>query len=131
MTITINTPALLFPAITLLLLAYTNRFLGVANLIRNLHKKHLEFPDQVIIIEQIQNLTSRVRLIKWMQICGVFSFVFCVLSMFMVFSDLSNFGNYTFGVSMLSLLISLLISLRELQISTRALEMELKDMRQF
>ena len=128
MTITITTPALLFPAITLLLLAYTNRFLAIASLIRNLHRKHLEFPDQKIIIGQIHNLKVRVKMIKWMQIFGVVSFFFCVFSMFMVFQNLSEYGNITFGISLLSLLISLGISLKELQISTRALEMELGDL---
>ncbi|MDH5380444.1 MAG: DUF2721 domain-containing protein [Cyclobacteriaceae bacterium] len=128
MTITINTPALLFPAITLLLLAYTNRFLAVATLIRSLHKKHLEFPNQKIILIQIKNLRMRIHLIKWMQIFGVISFVFCVLSMFLIFQNLGLYANFTFGGSMFSLLVSLFISLRELLISTSALEVELGEM---
>lgn len=127
MSITITTPALLFPAITLLLLAYTNRFLAVASLIRALHKKGLESPNG-IILGQISNLRKRIRLIKWMQIFGVISFFFCVFSMFMVFNELTNYGNFTFGISLISLLISLVLSLRELQISTKALELELGDM---
>ena len=128
MSISINTPALLFPAITLLLLAYTNRFLAVATLIRNLHKKYLEVPEQKIIIGQIENLRKRIHLIKWMQIFGVISFVFCVSSMFLIYRDENTLANLTFGLSMISLLTSLMISLRELFISTKALDMELSDM---
>ena len=127
MSINITTPALLFPAITLLLLAYTNRFLAVASLIRALHKKGLESKDG-IIVGQISNLRTRIRLIKWMQIFGVISFFFCVFSMFMVFNDFALYGNFTFGISLVSLLISLILSLRKLQISTKALELELGDM---
>lgn len=124
----ITIPALLFPAITLLLLAYTNRFLSVATLIRSLHKVHVENPDQAVIVGQIDNLRRRVRLIKHMQVMAVSSFVFCVLSMFLVFSDLLKPAEYSFGISLLLLLASLLFSLREVLISNKALELELSDM---
>ena len=128
MPITITTPALLFPAITLLLLAYTNRFLAVATLIRSLHGVHLENPDKQVLVGQIENLRIRTRLIRNMQILAVSSFVFCVVTMFLIFRDLAGAANYSFGVSMILLILSLLYSLRELQISTRALELELSDM---
>ncbi len=128
MPITITTPALLFPAITLLLLAYTNRFLAVATLIRSLHKLHIENPGQAVIVGQIDNLRSRIRLIRNMQVLAVSSFVFCVLSMFLIFSSLNLLASYSFGASLLLLLVSLLYSLRELLISNRALELELGDM---
>ena len=125
---TLTTPALLFPAISLLLLAYTNRFLAIATLIRNLHKKHKENPEHAIIKGQIQNLKTRLSLIRNMQIFGISSFFLCVLSMFMLFSDNEQLGNYAFGASMLLLLLSLALSLREIQISTDALTLELGDM---
>lgn len=128
MSINITTPALLFPAISLLLLAYTNRFLAIATLIRNLHKKHQENPNHELIIGQIQNLRSRLSLIKGMQVFGASSFFLCILSMFMLFQDAQQWGNYAFGISMILLMISLGISLRELQISTKALNLELSDM---
>lgn len=128
MSINITTPALLFPAISLLLLAYTNRFLAIATLIRSLHKKHQQFPNEDIIVGQIKNLKARLNLIKNMQVFGVSSFFLCVLSMFMLFQDNELWGNYIFGASMILLLTSLAISLRELQISTRALTLELSDM---
>lgn len=129
MTISLTTPALLFPAISLLLLAYTNRFLAIATLIRNLHRKHQESTDyKEPLVGQIENLRTRLTLIKSMQVVGVSSFFFCVLSMLMLFQNWTALGNYLFGISMVLLLISLGISLRELQISTKALNLELSDM---
>ena len=128
MSITITTPALLFPAITLLLLAYTNRFLALATLIRNLHRKHIENPGKDVILGQINNLRRRVRYVKNMQILGVSSFLFCVLSMLLIFNEVFPWANYSFVASMVLLLLSLIISLLELQISTKALELELSDM---
>ncbi len=126
--ITLTTPALLFPAISLLLLAYTNRFLAIATLIRQLHRNHKENPDANVIIGQIENLRLRLHLIRKMQTYGVISFFMCVLSMIFIFQELKEWGGYIFGGSLVMLLISLGIMLRELQISTKALDLELSDM---
>ena len=128
MVISINIPALLFPAISLLLLAYTNRFLMIAQIIRELHKKYLEHDDKVLIMGQIKNLRRRLTLIRDMQILGVLSFFFCVLSMIFIFSGQLDFGSYLFGFSLILLLASLIYSLRELKISTKALDLELSKM---
>lgn len=128
MELQLSTPALLFSAITLLMLAYTNRFLAMANLIRGLHKKYLEAPDEEIIIEQIKNLRKRVNMIKYMQIFGVVSFLLCVACMFLLYQEINTAANITFMASMLSLLVSLAISLMEIHISTNALNLELSDM---
>ena len=128
MVISINIPALLFPAISLLLLAYTNRFLVIAQIIRELHKKYLEHDDKVLIMGQIKNLRRRLTLIRDMQILGVLSFFFCVLSMIFIFSGQLDFGSYLFGFSLILLLASLTYSLRELKISTKALDLELSEM---
>src|ERR1043165_9025933 len=112
MQISINTPALLFPAITLLMLAYTNRFLALATLIRNLHAKYKTIhEDREIIKAQIRNLRKRLMLTKHMQAAGITSFFFCVLSMlfFYLQHDLWAFG--CFGASLVFLLISLGLSL--------------------
>lgn len=127
--ISINTPALLFPAITLMMLAYTNRFLALATLIRNLHAKYKQIhEDREIIKEQITNLKRRLVLVKQMQAMGIISFFFCVLSMLFFYFQYESFAFAIFGLSMLSLLLSLGLSLNEIFISTRALEIELKDM---
>ena len=131
MQISINTPALLFPAITLLMLAYTNRFLALATLIRNLHTKYKQIHEErEIIREQIKNLKRRLFLIKQMQGAGITSFFFCVLCMLFVYLEHEVWGSVTFGASLLFLLLSLALSLNEIFISTRALEIELKNMEQ-
>lgn len=127
--ISINTPALLFPAITLLMLAYTNRFLALASLIRNLHTKYKQVGEErVIIREQIRNLNKRLLLVKQMQGSGILSFFLCVLCMLFIFLDYQLLAYTAFGLSLLFLLLSLALSLNEIFISTRALEIELKDM---
>ncbi|HEY3401791.1 MAG TPA: DUF2721 domain-containing protein [Ohtaekwangia sp.] len=125
----INTPALLFPAITLLMLAYTNRFLALATLIRNLHAKYKQIQEEKEIIKaQIHNLKRRLNLVKQMQGAGITSFFFCVLSMLFFFLQYEMWAISIFGLSLVFLLISLFLSLTEIYISTKALEIELKDM---
>ncbi len=127
--ISINTPALLFPAITLLMLAYTNRFLGLASLIRSLNEKYKTAPqDHLIIKEQIHNLRRRLTLIKQMQASGILSFFLCVLSMLLYYLQMDMLASAIFGMSLIALLVSLALSLNEIFISTRALELELKNM---
>lgn len=129
MNIGINTPALLFPAITLLMLAYTNRFLAMATLIRNLHTKWKQEPgDHMIIREQIKNLKKRLMLVKQMQAFGIMSFFLCVLSMLLFYLAYAQLATLFFGLSLGVLLLSLALSLSEIYISTRALELELQDM---
>ncbi len=129
MQFSINTPALLFPAITLLMLAYTNRFLALSTLIRNLHAKYKQVPEEKSIIHpQIKNLKRRLVLTKQMQAGGIISFFLCVLCMLFVYFQLDVWAFTTFGLSLVCLLLSLVLSLNEILISTRALEIELKDM---
>ena len=127
--ISINTPALLFPAITLMMLAYTNRFLALATLIRNLHTKYKQIQEERHIIKpQIANLKKRLVLVKQMQAAGIVSFFFCVLSMLFFYLQYESWAFGIFGLSLLSLLLSLGLSLNEIFSSTTALEIELKDM---
>jgi hypothetical protein len=129
MQISINTPALLFPAITLLMLAYTNRFLALSTLIRNLHSKYKQgLEDGAMLKEQIYNLKRRLTLIKRMQLAGVLSFFFCVLCMFFFYLEYEVAGYIIFGLSLGLLLVSLILSITEIFISTKALEIELGDM---
>lgn len=126
MEITLTTPALLFPAISLLLLAYTNRFLTLANLIRELHAKYKAHQED-ILLAQIKNLRYRVVLIRNMQIFGVSSFFLCVVTMFTLFVGQETAGKIAFGTSLLCLLVSLALSLREVQVSVDALNFRLSD----
>ncbi len=127
MELSFNTPALLFPAISLLLLAYTNRFLALANLVRKLHDEYEKGKENHIVIKQIHSLRYRLRLVRYMQTLGVFSFVCSVLTMYSIYSEWVVVSRYVFATALLSLLISLVISLIEITQSTRALELELSD----
>lgn len=129
MTLSINTPALLFPAISLIMLAYTNRFLSLATLVRNLHSKYLnDDKNSVIIPQQIKNLRTRLKLIKNMQAFGVLSFISCIVCMYFIYIGQEFTGEIFFALSLMLFTASLFISLIEIQLSTKALELELSDM---
>jgi len=124
--LTLTTPALLFPAISLLLLAYTNRFLVLAQLIRQLRQMDSE-EDHALIARQISMLRKRILLTKRMQTYGVLSFFVCTMSMFVLFLGLELAGAIAFGISLILLSISLLYSLYEIVISTNAINVELES----
>lgn len=129
MELSLTTPALLFPAISLLMLAYTSRFLVLAQLVRELHSKYsseLENPDKRILA-QICNLRKRLHIIKYMQIFGALSFFFCVVCMFLIFMGSIIFADYVFGLSLVLLIVSLALLVAELQISVKALDIQLSD----
>ncbi|WP_100643858.1 DUF2721 domain-containing protein [Alteromonas facilis] len=122
MDITLATPAMLFPAISLLLLAYTNRFLTLATVIRNFTEE-----DDSSVSKQIINLRKRIQLIKSMQEAGAVSFFVCVLSMLAIYLDYQLIGSWLFAVSLVCLLYSLLLSVREIRISVEALDLHLNS----
>ncbi|WP_340203622.1 DUF2721 domain-containing protein [Ascidiimonas sp. W6] len=125
--IALTTPGLLFSAISLLLLAYTNRFLAIAALIRKLYEDYKINPSS-LLEGQILNLRIRLNLIKNMQLWGVISLFLCVLCMFLIFFDKPLIGQWVFGGGLLLLLISLGLSIKEIQISVNALNLQLKSM---
>jgi len=128
MEITFTTPALLFPAISLLLLAYTNRYLALANLIRKLHDEYMRGEKNHLLLKQIKILRVRINLVRQMQALGVFSFLCCVITMYGVYMQWIEAVKIIFAVSLISLLASLFISLIEITQSTKALELEISDM---
>ena len=109
MNIEISTPALLFPAVSLLLLAYTNRFLAVAQLVRMLHRQSQE-RENCDEYKQIQSLKYRLELTKWMQFFGVLSILLCTLSMFQLFVGYLEVGKKVFGLSLVAMCVSVAIS---------------------
>ncbi len=135
--LTLTTPALLFSAISLLLLAYTNRFLAYASVVRGLHARYKENqskrkpgevnPD-ILIVGQIQNLRKRLVLTRTMQLLGIGSLLLCVLCMFLVYIELQLSAEIIFGIALLMLIVSLAISVREIQISVKALDLHISDM---
>ena len=125
--LTLTTPALLFSAVSLILLAYTNRFLSYAQLVRTLKEQHLQHPSKVTRA-QIDNLRRRLHLTRTMQALGVSSLFLCVVTMFLLYVGLVLLSAYVFGLALLLLIASLGVSLWEIQISVKALEIHLKDM---
>ena len=126
MELTLTTPALLFSSISLIMLAYTNRFLAYANIIRNLHSAYKTNPNQVIKA-QIKNIRKRLYLTRSMQIFGISSLLLCVLSMFLIYIQLDQLGIWTFGLALVLLILSLALLIWEIQISVKALELHLMD----
>ncbi|MEZ0396060.1 MAG: DUF2721 domain-containing protein [Anaerolineales bacterium] len=126
MDITLTTPALLFPAISLLFLAYTNRFLTLANLTRDLYARYKADPDPKIK-GQLHNLRYRIGIIRHMQIFGVLAFFGSALCMLVLFAGLEVLGKYLFAASLVSLMVSLALSLLELFVSIDALKLQIQD----
>jgi hypothetical protein len=126
MEITITTPALLFPAISLLLLAYTNRFLALASLMRELATRYKQNPEPHLM-GQVLNLRTRLKIIRNMQILGASSFFSCVLSMLILFVGKIILGEVIFGFSLVLLILSIALSIWEIQISIDALNLQIKE----
>lgn len=127
MELTLNTPALLFPTISLLLLAYTNRFVAIGARIRNLHLQHKETPSYFLIV-QIKVLRLRVRLIRDLQVIGILCLLFCVLTMFLIFENQQQYAKKVFVISLILLMISFSLSAIEIILSTKALNIQLHDL---
>ncbi len=128
MEITITTPALLFPTVSLIMLAYTNRFLALSSRVRELHTQYKLHPDN-ILKWQIQSLRHRVVLIRNMQAAGILSLIFCTVTMALLFFDLIAAGYVCFALALILLLVSLAISFREIQLSVDALNLHIDGMR--
>ena len=129
MDIDLTTPALLFSAISLIMLAYTNRFISYAVfcLVRTL-KEQYRANHSSVTAAQIANLRKRLYLTRAMQVTGTGSLLLCVVSMFFIYIQLYLVSIYIFGLAMVLLIISLAISVYEIYISVKALEIHLNDM---
>ncbi len=125
--LTLTTPSLLFSAVSLIMLAYTNRFLSYAQIVRTLKTEYDLHPSK-ITAAQIENLRSRLYLIRMMQILGIVSLLLSVVCMFLIYVGLQTFAVVVFAISLLSLIASLGISIGEIIISVRALELHLSAM---
>lgn len=123
MIISLTTPAMLFPAVSLLLLAYTNRFVTLASVIRNFDPEESNEATH----QQIANLRKRIYLIRRMQEIGVISFCLCVVSMMALYWQYETIGGYVFAASLACLLYSLFLSVREINISCDALDVHLQN----
>ncbi|WP_445734627.1 DUF2721 domain-containing protein [Mariniflexile sp.] len=124
--LTLTTPALLFSAISLIMLAYTNRFLAYAAIIRDLHDKYQKNNNKVLIA-QIINIKRRLYLTRSMQIFGISSLLLCVLTMFLIYIQQQTMAVWVFGAALILLIISLALLIMEIQISVKALEHHISD----
>ena len=122
----LTTPSLLFSAISLILLAYTNRFLSYASVVRALKEKHQQTHDPKDIA-QIANLRKRLYLTRSMQILGILSLLLCVIAMFFIYVSWQIFAAWIFGIALLLLAASLFVCIWEINISVKALEIHLED----
>jgi Protein of unknown function (DUF2721) len=127
MELSIQTPALLFPAVSLLLIAYTNKFLAIANLIRKLISDY-EKKRNRDLLKQIHSLRRRLWLIRWMQVFAVTSILVCVITMFFIYQGWQVWGKILFAFSLILMMASLVITLLETVLSAGALRMLLKDL---
>jgi uncharacterized Tic20 family protein len=124
--LTLTTPALLFSAISLIMLAYTNRFLAYAAIIRNLHDRY-QTEKNSVLIAQIKNIKQRLYLTRSMQFYGISSLLLCVISMFLIYIQQQTIAIWTFGLALILLMISLAFLIWEIQISVKALEHHIDD----
>ncbi|MFT6441226.1 MAG: hypothetical protein ACJASM_000761 [Salibacteraceae bacterium] len=124
--LTLTTPALLFSAISLIMLAYTNRFLAYAAIIRNLHDRY-QTEKNSVLIAQIKNIKQRLYLTRSMQFYGISSLLLCVLSMFLIYIQQQTIAIWTFGFALILLIVSLAFLIWEIQISVKALEHHIND----
>ena len=127
--LTLITPTFLFSAVSLILLAYTNRFLSYAQLVRNLKDNYMK-DRSAITKAQIVNLRKRLQLTRYMQLSGVVSLLLCVATMFLIYMGAQVISAYIFGLALLLLIISLSLSVWEIQISVKSLKIHLSDMEQ-
>jgi energy-converting hydrogenase Eha subunit E len=123
--LSVTEPGILFPGISLLFLAFTNRYLALANVIRSLNQHIDEQFDENREL-QIQNLFFRIKLIKYMQACGAIAFLFCIASMFCLMLELQTVGVALFVMSLSSLFISLVLCFTEIMHSGTTLRIELE-----
>lgn len=129
MQLSLTIPALLFPAISLSMLAYNARYLAIAALIRQLHKEYRETGARNLDL-QVKQLQKRLSIIKNMQAIAILSFLFSAITMFLIYIGFEFWANLIFGISLLALMLSLIMSLIEVQLSTKALGIQLRDLKE-
>lgn len=113
----ISTPALLFPAITILILTYSNRFSTLSNKIREFIRKGED-------AAQIAVFRRRVGYVRRMLLWGILGLAASALSMLALVFKCTNTGVGLFVLADLSIVISLIYAILDVSISTNALELE-------
>ena len=124
---TLATPALLFPAVSLLFISYTSRFVSYAELVRRLHERW-QVDGSTAVERQIKNLRRRIVLIRNMQIFGAISLVLSVGCMIFLVFDRMIAAEIVFAFALFGMLVSLALLVVEITISMRALDVQLSDL---
>ena len=127
MSIPITTPALLFPAIAILMLGYVNRYLGTASVIRALKKDYDTGYKRVNVVAQLKILQKRIELSRYMLEIGATALLAACLSMFLIFAEQQRGGEIAFGVSLIAMILSLFLSFYETLLSNKSLQIEIED----
>ena len=129
MNIDYTVTALMFPAIPLLMGVYSNRFHTLSRLIRELHDEHVY--EKHIPAEwkkQFINLSRRISILRWTIMFAAFGFLFNMLTVFALYLNELFLARVIFGSCCLSMIISFIFFIREIQISTNALNLHMSDM---
>ena len=129
MNIDYTVTALMFPAIPLLMSVYSNSFHSLSILIRQLHDEHVyekHIPPEWK--KQFINLSGRITLLRWTILFASFGFLFNMLTVFALYLDEVFLARVIFGSCCLSMIVSIIFFIREIQISTNALKLHMSDM---
>ncbi len=127
MELTISTPAILFSTVSLMMIAFTNRYLAIASLIRELHDKFRISPDENYVA-QIKHLHRRVHIIRNIQFIIVSSLLLSAISMLFIYLHYQYVAQVLFFIALLLQIAALSLSIWEISLSIHALKIELSDM---
>jgi hypothetical protein len=122
-----NTAGLLFPTLSLLMLAYTNRYLGLTSAARSLAARYREAPD-ARLAQQVASLGERLGLVRHTQAQGVLSLLSCTACLGALFMGSQVAARFAFAAALLFMMVSLVTSLREIHLSIRAIQIELDSL---
>ena len=125
MELTLTTPALLFPAIAILMLGYINRYISAANVIRTFKKDYDAGYVHTDIVVQIKILRTRVELLRIMLSVAITALMCACVSMFLIFARYQTAGKIVFGASLLGMIVSMILSLFETSQSNKSLHIEI------
>ena len=129
MNIDYTVTALMFPAIPLIMAVYSNRFHTLSGLIRKIHDEYVfEKHTPPEWKQQLLNLNDRVKNLRITILFAAFDFLFNMLTVFALYLETYFLARIIFGSCCLSMMISIIFFIREIQISTKALRLHLSDM---
>ena len=121
-------PALLFPAIPIMLLVFSNKYTALAMLIRKLHILSQDNAIRHLSVERIQILSGRLLLLRWMQTFSSIAFLFNLITIFLGYNSFQTLALNFFGIAVIFLTIAIILFIIEAQQSHHALNLHIKDL---